>query len=685
MPLSISDLRQFAGTDRMLLDRRSGTMQSVNKWQRFKSFFDIGDARQRNAETLVAIEHAFLNDPRFDGKCLQAELANLLGAVRTDRAIGAAQIRDILGAMDRLADSREGFDARVEAHVAARGMPDSLRGFERQILDYVKEDVFAGRRSPNFDFAARIRKTIDGLDAAFSHAGADADLRDVLAHGPAIDALLRGDDGTPAFRQSMLQRVDSFRAPVAHVVARSAAAPDPAAAKRAGLELLGLLGKPVDPAVIDVVAAHGARYSLAPLAALGPGSTKDDIVRAAIALGRDMSAREIDWPDGVQPPDPADHETHSALRRFALQSAVMSLPADVRRRVLEALESPEGHAAAQYVYIEGGRLQDHQNDINAIAWTAGILQGEAGRPVEYPGGFPRGRRLVSDPSGLGPMSRCAYAPALAFSGSALEDARDHGFLPDGFRNAPDPAAAFHAKVDAGVSSLLSVGFAAEMKRLAAGDFAAGAAPAGTEIVLPDGSRLPDDPAAARDAVARLVSGVPDAAYNNLEPDVRARANVLLALLSSSTDAALENGAQMSLNDDAAVFVTGRVADGSARTPRRTFRISGSPEDGFRVNVRLERPADEIAVETRGHARHYPLRPGEGSLDYEMEVRVDRAALDRAAGTDWAGLDLAAAGDALATPHAPRPGRVDEALQSVPDAFRFDFGAVAGFHFHGDDA
>ena len=108
MPISIADLRQFAGTDSMLLDLRSGTMQSVNKWQRFKSFFDIGDARQRNAETLVAIQHAFLNDARFNGRCIQTELARLLGQVRTDRAIGAAQIRSILDAMERLADSREG-------------------------------------------------------------------------------------------------------------------------------------------------------------------------------------------------------------------------------------------------------------------------------------------------------------------------------------------------------------------------------------------------------------------------------------------------------------------------------------------------------------------------------------------------------------------------------------------------
>ena len=49
MPLSVTDLRRFAGSDRMMFDARSCTMQTASRWQRFKIFFGIGDARQRNA------------------------------------------------------------------------------------------------------------------------------------------------------------------------------------------------------------------------------------------------------------------------------------------------------------------------------------------------------------------------------------------------------------------------------------------------------------------------------------------------------------------------------------------------------------------------------------------------------------------------------------------------------------
>ena len=104
MPLSLDALRNFGGNDRLLVDARSGAVLSENRLQRFKSFFNIGDARQKNAETLSMIHHAFLNDPRFSSGELQREVARLLNQVRTDRALGAAQIRNIVDTMFKLAD-----------------------------------------------------------------------------------------------------------------------------------------------------------------------------------------------------------------------------------------------------------------------------------------------------------------------------------------------------------------------------------------------------------------------------------------------------------------------------------------------------------------------------------------------------------------------------------------------------
>lgn len=149
MPLSLDAIRNFAGNDRILVDARTGTVQSENKLQRFKSFFDIGDARQRNAETLSMIHHAFLNDPRFASRDLQSAAVRMLAQVRTDRAIGAAQLRGIADELFRLSGegAGNGVDAvireRVALHLAARGLPPLLDGIRERVVAFVADRIAA--------------------------------------------------------------------------------------------------------------------------------------------------------------------------------------------------------------------------------------------------------------------------------------------------------------------------------------------------------------------------------------------------------------------------------------------------------------------------------------------------------------------------------------------------------------
>ena len=75
------------------------------------------------------IHHAFLNDPRFASRDLQSAAVRMLAQVRTDRAIGAAQLRDIADELFRLSGegAGNGVDAvireRVALHLAARSLP----------------------------------------------------------------------------------------------------------------------------------------------------------------------------------------------------------------------------------------------------------------------------------------------------------------------------------------------------------------------------------------------------------------------------------------------------------------------------------------------------------------------------------------------------------------------------------
>ena len=95
MSLSIDSIRNFAGVGSITLDAQ-GTGITSASMQGFKSYFNIGNARQKNAETIVALHQAIVNDPRFGAQNVQAEAVRLLAEVHAERAISATQIKDII-------------------------------------------------------------------------------------------------------------------------------------------------------------------------------------------------------------------------------------------------------------------------------------------------------------------------------------------------------------------------------------------------------------------------------------------------------------------------------------------------------------------------------------------------------------------------------------------------------------
>ena len=97
MPISLQSIRDFKQTN-MIWDSQSGTMKSAGLLQQLKSIFNIGNARKQNIATLAAIKNAIVSNLQADD--LKALAERKIDQVRTDRLIGAAQIRSI---MDELA------------------------------------------------------------------------------------------------------------------------------------------------------------------------------------------------------------------------------------------------------------------------------------------------------------------------------------------------------------------------------------------------------------------------------------------------------------------------------------------------------------------------------------------------------------------------------------------------------
>ena len=142
MAITLNTILQFAGNDRVLLNAQGTGLQSVNRMQRFKSFFNIGNARQKNAETLTAIHFAVLNDPRFAAKDLQLEAVRLLEEVRVDRALSAAQIKSIAQALDRLGSGTDAImDERVKKCMAHVDMPPEPEKYAKDV-DWLLSEAF---------------------------------------------------------------------------------------------------------------------------------------------------------------------------------------------------------------------------------------------------------------------------------------------------------------------------------------------------------------------------------------------------------------------------------------------------------------------------------------------------------------------------------------------------------------
>ena len=104
MPISLQSIREFKSAN-MIWDDQKGVMKSAGFWQKFNSFFNIGHAREQNAATLAAIKNAVVDSLPADD--LKALAAQKIDQIRTDRVIGAAQIRGILDDLSRLGGPSE--------------------------------------------------------------------------------------------------------------------------------------------------------------------------------------------------------------------------------------------------------------------------------------------------------------------------------------------------------------------------------------------------------------------------------------------------------------------------------------------------------------------------------------------------------------------------------------------------
>ena len=674
MPLSIDSIRNFAGTGSIMLDAQGAGITSA-RMQGFKSFFNIGNARQKNAETIVALHQAIMNDPRFGSQDIQAEAVRLLATVQTERAISATQIKDIINQLDAFAERN--VEERAGTHLAATPLPAWAAGHEEQIRKLVTLAV--QNHGYGADLARPISEAIDRIGMIIGLADGDPDLKAVLFSS--LKNILFESGTTLASEDRIRQRVDRFRANLAQFDACARQSADPVAVKKLGVEFLSAFGKPVAPDVIDTLDRFACGLPYKPLGTLGPGSSASDIVRVVHRMAETIRMNPLANADGTAMFVGEDEVMPSKV--YMIQRAIAELPTAVQANLRAALESSEGFAASSYIASEAsGVVGRSADDFNVVLFASQFLHVHTRSAMGYPGSLSR----APDISGFSPLARCAFNVDHVIVGSGAAALKASILGPHQFQKSMWPGAALHEKIDAGAKSMVCCTFAAEMKKLSTGtgqtifdkDIVRG-----MDVRLPNGRRLSNDRALARDELAQFVTGDPEATYAALAPADRAKANVFIALLSQETEKAVQTGAPIALSRTGSEAVFAGVLNGQGEGATRTFAISGSPADGFTIHYEGMYPYFCMLYDdVEGRHQQTPMEQ-HIVANYELEINIPAASLDRVAATDWASYDSTESDAILAASHQPH--RLEGANNAIPEEFRLATDVSAGFTIQADAA
>ena len=669
MALSIDTIRSFADSKSIMLDQRRMDFASA-PLQKFRCYFNIGDARQRNADTLVAIHHAILNDPRFAAHDIHVEAARLLGEVNVERAVTAGQITGILQKLDDFANDTK---KRVFAHLAAT-MPAWAAGHEEAIAGAVLAAVNNNRRGA-IDLTGLIGDALDRVHVALTHAGDDPALREVVLR--TLKSTLFEFNHTLSSHEKIQQRVDAFREDLAHLDACAGRSADPVAAKRLGIEFLANLGKPVHPSLIDAMDEFACDLPFGPLGSLGPDSSASDIICAVHRMAEALRTKRMAYPDGVAPLEGGDEVL--PLNVFLVQRAIAELPDQAQMNLLAALESKEGYAACSYIAYEAGDGAA-ERDYYIVNYASKYLQRRAGKPEGCPGTYEE----LPDFSKFSPLARCAFDVNHVIVGGELAPIKAIVLDPHGFGREVCPGAALHKKIDAAAKTMTSCTFASEMKKIVtdSDDIAFDKdITRGMDVTLPDGRRLSSDRTLARDELAQFVSGDPEATYAGLSPADRARANVFIALLSQETEKAVQIGIPLALAPTGDTAIFGGVIN-SGTPVVRSFAISGSPAEGFSIHYNGEFPYMTMIYEDADGGTHNTKPELQIVGRYELEINISAESLEKVVATDWASYDGTESDDIMMAVSAPN--RLERSYNAIPEGFRLDADVSAGFTLQVDE-
>lgn len=715
MPLSLDSIRNFTGTGSILYSQKDG-LQSVGTTQRLKSFFDYGDARQKNAETLTSIHQAIINDPRFFARSVQQKAVELLSQVRADRAISATQIRSIVDQLDKMAarfsdpvSRNEAARDILEARYASRGLPDFLSPVGKANYLYLAGEAAVPDTEPaggyaRFDYETAIDAFEDKMRALFDRLGDGPGDKEVLS--ACIKLFRDGGGGGGLKTQDKLERiVDQFKANLDE--SRALGAQYGEQTRLDVVEMLKTFGRPIKtdaatPTPIRTIVEAGRALPLGELRSLNANSSPTAINDALVNF---LMARDRALVASV--PQGETDDAQVALSLMA-KSALNSLSDTEKASLLDALESEAGKNILAFAQANG--MGNAYKLSNLMCSMATHLKTALGRPnpqepiaaPEQPDVTKLSASVLSQFSIDNIVSGDAVGPYKKLTAHIAETCRREPlwFFQQQMRDIAtsqtvvnicnqmfsicqpavnadgEPVLNEDGKVKRELDPHAEMAFDKDLPR------------GGAKVDLPGGvSTQPDMPRdVARSKIVQFITDDPNATFDTADPVVQKKALIVMATMNQST-----GGVAMDAFKEAITWnqelpaeallpptssaLTGIKDKSRIRHRIETYGLSKDANGDITMKYRMRRYISVALNQETGHMQ--PLKP-DSYEEYEMEIKFPSQNLDHLARIDWGKCPYEPIAKAEAA-HAP----TSEVIKLVADDYKFTGTTTISFHANMD--
>ena len=691
MALNIDQLRQYTGSGSLSIsspaNQGAAQITKTGFFHALGSRLGIKSSVDQNVQTLNALRDAIQADPRYFAANVQQRATDLLNGVRTDRAIGVAQVKSIIKELDRMSNVGDrALAARdmVGGHLATRGIPAFAAQFPEKYASMAKEHIVSPKTEPQggwgtLDIDAKLDEFEQRMQEVVNEIGNQPGDMEVFASCVKSN-MLRNFDGGLKSQDKLIAMAKDLR----HALDESRALGTKygEATRVLVADSLRGLSKPFAKNTTTTLVETGRAMDKHGIDALNAGSSVLDMHRALGAFSQDLkppAGLALDSADEVLP-----------AQMIMVRSAVESLSSEAKTNLLAALESEDGRNLVEFYRDNSMGNKLFGNLCSTVDMVVEQLKTSLGRdnpsePLAPPAAKDSSRlppEVVGGPklAGLlsGPAAGCLYPLIDAYA------TKTHSTTPvDDIHNSMQAIAKsavvtninqqigeklVHAEKNEG-GKVVSKTFTPDRM----GDIPFDLDLARTmSIHLPDGTRLqngPDHLMAARDKLVQLVSGDPKATFSGADKAMKTKVLVLMSCLNQAMGGIAFISFGVALDPKGKIPQTAPQANLSKP---RTIRFDISRDDNGNITITntghefLTSISSPSGVTMVGDDSYY---------EYRLDITFTKENLDALGSADWTKYD-----------HAPviaMQGQGGEvaAANSIPDEFKFTGNVDFSIHYH----